>query len=69
MRILFDNGTPKPIAASLLGHEVYRSRHSFQITTVALTDLEKIVAAVNAATPGSYRQEHPISTEPYSTED
>lgn len=26
MKILFDNGTPKPIAASLVGHEVTFSR-------------------------------------------
>ena len=26
MRILFDNGTPKPIAACLVGHEVTRAR-------------------------------------------
>jgi hypothetical protein len=26
MKILFDNGTPKPIARSLVGHEVTRAR-------------------------------------------
>ena len=26
MKILFDNGTPKPIAACLVGHEVTRAR-------------------------------------------
>ncbi len=26
MRILFDNGTPKPIAGSLIGHEVAHAR-------------------------------------------
>jgi len=26
MKILFDNGTPKPIAACLIGHEVTRAR-------------------------------------------
>lgn len=26
MRILFDNGTPKPIARSLVGHQVTRAR-------------------------------------------
>jgi len=26
MKILFDNGTPKPIAACLVGHEVTRTR-------------------------------------------
>ena len=26
MKVLFDNGTPKPIAFSLVGHEVTRAR-------------------------------------------
>jgi hypothetical protein len=28
MKILFDNGTPKPIARSLIGHQVTRARQS-----------------------------------------
>jgi hypothetical protein len=102
MRILFDNGTPKPIAASLIGHEVFYARrigwHELEngaliqkaeevgyevlmstdkniryqqnltarkIAIVVLGNsqwpivklhLDKISAAVNAATPGSYTE-------------
>jgi len=100
MKILFDNGTPKPIARSLVGHEVTFARrigwHELgngelirkaeeagyhvllstdkniqyqqnlsgrQIALVILgnqqwplvkSHLDKIAAAVNAATPGSF---------------
>jgi hypothetical protein len=100
MKILFDNGTPKPIARCLIGHEVTRAReigwHELangeliqraeqsgydvllstdkniryqqnlagrHIAIVVLSDsqwpnvrlcLDRIAAAVNACTPGSY---------------
>ena len=100
MRILFDNGTPRPIERCLTGHEISRARrigwHELEngeliekaeqagydvllstdqniryqqnltrrkLAIVVLTEqqwpnvqrhLEKIAAAVNAATPGSY---------------
>lgn len=102
MRILFDNGTPKPIAGSLVGHEVAFARqigwHELKngellrqaeeggyellltsdkniryqqnlsgrrIAIVVLGNqqwpdvkfhLDRIVAAVNAAIPGSYAE-------------
>jgi hypothetical protein len=100
MKVLFDNGTPKPIARSLLGHEITYTRkigwHELEngaliqraeaagyevllstdkniryqqnlmgrkISLVILGNsqwplvrlhLDKIAAAVNACTPGSY---------------
>ena len=100
MRILFDNGTPRPIERCLTGHEISHARrigwHELEngeliekaeqagydvllstdqniryqqnltrrkLAIVVLTEqqwpnvqrhLEKIAAAVNAATPGSY---------------
>ena len=102
MRILFDNGTPNPIARSLAGHEVAFSRqigwhelrngellrqaedagydllltsdknirHQQNLSgrTIAIVvlgnqqwpnvrlQLDRIAAAVNAATPGSYTE-------------
>ena len=102
MRVLFDNGTPKPIAASLTGHEVTYARqigwHELEngeliqqaeqagyevllstdknlkyqqnlserkIAIIVLGNqqwpvvrryLDRIAAAVNAATPGSYEE-------------
>jgi hypothetical protein len=102
MRILFDNGTPKPIARSLAGHEIAHARrigwHELKngeliqraeeagyevllstdkniryqqnlsrrkIALVVLGNqqwplvklhLDRVVAAVNAATPGSYTE-------------
>jgi hypothetical protein len=102
MKILFDNGTPNPIARSLIGHEVTFARkigwHKFEngeliqraeeagyellVSTdkniryqqnlagrkmalivlgqqqwpVVRLHLDKIVAAVNACTPGSYTE-------------
>ena len=102
MKILFDNGTPKPIARSLTGHEVTYARRigwhemgngeliqraeeagyevllstdkniryqqnltSRKIAIVVLGNsqwpvvrlhLDKIAAAVNACTPGSYTE-------------
>jgi hypothetical protein len=102
MNVLFDNGTPKPIAKSLIGHEVAFARQagwhqlangeliqqaedsgyqvlvstdkniryqqnlsSRKIALVILGNsrwpvvrlhLDKIVAAVNACTPGSYTE-------------
>ena len=102
MKILFDNGTPNPIARSLIGHEVTFARKigwhelengelirkaeeagyqlllstdkniryqqnpsSRKIALVVLGNsqwpmvqlhLDKIVAAVNACTPGSYSE-------------
>ena len=102
MRILFDNGTPKPIARSLAGHEIAHARrigwHELKngeliqraeeagyevllstdkniryqqnlsrrkIALVVLGNqqwplvklrLDRVVAAVNAATPGSYAE-------------
>lgn len=102
MKILFDNGTPKPIARSLTGHEVTFARgigwHELEngeliqkaeeagyevllstdkniqyqqnltgrrIALVILSNqqwpvvkmhLDRIVAAVNAATPGSFAE-------------
>jgi len=101
MKILFDNGTPNPIARSLIGHEVTFARKigwhelengelkrpvtnscsaqtrifgniryqqnlsSRKIALVVLGNsqwpmvqlhLDKIVAAVNASTPGSYAE-------------
>ena len=102
MRVLFDNGTPKPIAASLTGHEVTYARkigwHELgngeliqqaeqagfevllstdknlkyqqnlsgrKIAIIVLGNqqwpvvrlyLDRIAAAVNAATPGSYEE-------------
>jgi hypothetical protein len=102
MRILFDNGTPKPIARSLAGHEISYARRigwhemangelirraeeaGYEVLlstdknilyqqnlsgrTIALVvlgnqqwplvkrHLDKIAAAVNAATPGSFAE-------------
>jgi hypothetical protein len=102
MRILFDNGTPKPIARSLAGHEIAHARRigwqqlkngeliqqaeeagyevllstdknirhqqnlsRRKIALVVLGNqqwplvklhLDRVVAAVNAATPGSYTE-------------
>ena len=60
MRILFDNGTPNPIARSLAGHEVAFSR---QIGWHELRNGELLRQAedagydlLNAATPGSYTE-------------
>ncbi len=76
MRILFDNGTPNPIARSLVGHEVAFARqigwhelkngellrqaeeagYALLLTPDVNLHLERIVAAVNAATEGSYSE-------------
>jgi len=102
MKILFDNGTPKPLARSLVGHQVSFSRkigwhemkngeliqqaeqagyelllttdknisyqQNLKRRTIAIIvlgnqqwpdvqlHLERIVAAVNAATPGSFTE-------------
>lgn len=102
MKILFDNGTPNPIARSLIGHDVTFARkigwHEFEngeliqraeeagyellVSTdkniryqqnlagrkmalivlgqqqwpIVRLHLDKIVAAVNACTPGSYTE-------------
>ena len=102
MRILFDNGTPNPIARSLLGHDVafarkigwhelkncelirqaeqagfellltsdknIRDQQNLSARTIAIVvlgnqqwpgvqlHLDRIVAAVNAATSGSYTE-------------
>jgi vancomycin permeability regulator SanA len=88
MRILFDNGTPKPISTCLTGHEVTYARKIGWLTTdkniryqqnltgrkIALVVLgnqqwpivrlylDRIAAAVNACTPGSYSEvEIPLS--------
>ena len=63
MKILFDNGTPKPIARSLAGHEIAYAR---RIGWHELENGELIQQAeeagyeqwplVNAATPGSYTE-------------
>ena len=50
MRILFDNGTPNPIARSLAGHGVAFARQ------IGWHELDRIAAAINAATPGSYTE-------------
>jgi len=66
MKILFDNGTPKPIARSLSGHEItYARKINLTGRTIALVvlgnqqwplvwlHLDRIADAVNACTPGS----------------
>jgi hypothetical protein len=66
MKILFDNGTPKPISRSLTGHEVTYTRrigwHELENGELIQNShwpvvhlyLDKIAAAVNACRPGSY---------------
>ena len=53
MKILFYNGTPRPIAARLTGHEVTLGNQQWPVVRLYL---DRIAAAVNACTPGSYRE-------------
>ena len=52
MKILFDNGTPKPNARSLSGHEITFTR--LICWPLVKLHLDRIAAAVNVATPGSF---------------
>jgi hypothetical protein len=69
MRVLFDHGTPAPLIPFLAGHTVTKAKDrgwdtlsNGDLLTVAeeagfdllFTTDKKIVAAVNAAKPGSY---------------
>jgi len=57
MKILFDNGTPRPIARSLAGHEVTLARRiGWHELKNGELHLDRIAAAVNAALPGSYTE-------------
>ena len=65
MKILFDNGTPKPIARCFTGHEIQQDLSDRKIALVVLGNsqwpvvrlyLDRISAAVNACTPGSYAE-------------
>ena len=62
MKILFDNGTPKPIARCLVGHEVEYAR---RIGWHELENGELIQRAEEAGYEVlQHRQEHPVPAEP-----
>jgi len=66
MKILFDNGTPKPIARSLTGHDVAYARG------IGWRELENGELIQRAEESGyeaaQHRQEYPIPTEPFGPE-
>lgn len=67
MRILFDNGAPKPIARSLTGHEITYAR---PIGWHELKNGDLIQKAEEAGYDVllSHRQKYPVSAEPFRAE-